>query len=61
MIVQQVQLSDIALLKISSNNFTPVKIGNSDEMEQGDGVIAIGSPYNFDFSVTFGRVEVIYG
>ena len=26
-------------------------------MEQGDGVIAIGSPYNFDFSVTFGIIS----
>lgn len=51
------ELSDIALLKISSDDFTPVKIGNSDNMEQGDGVIAIGSPYNFDFSVTFGIIS----
>tara|TARA_B100000214_G_scaffold165673_1_gene118831 strand:- start:5243 stop:6628 length:1386 start_codon:yes stop_codon:yes gene_type:complete len=51
------ELSDIALLKISSKNFIPVKIGDSDKMEQGDGVIAIGSPYNFDFSVTFGIIS----
>ena len=51
------ELSDIALLKISSENFSPVKIGDSDDMEQGDGVIAIGSPYNFDFSVTFGIIS----
>ena len=50
-------MRDIALLKISSDDFTPVKIGNSDNMEQGDGVIAIGSPYNFDFSVTFGIIS----
>ena len=51
------ELSDIALLKINSENFSPVKIGDSDDMEQGDGVIAIGSPYNFDFSVTFGIIS----
>tara|TARA_Y100001935_G_C17300772_1_gene509076 strand:- start:306 stop:1685 length:1380 start_codon:yes stop_codon:yes gene_type:complete len=51
------ELSDIALLKINSDNFSPVKIGDSDDMEQGDGVIAIGSPYNFDFSVTFGIIS----
>ena len=56
-IVGMDELSDIALLKISSDDFTPVKIGNSDNMEQGDGVIAIGSPYNFDFSVTFGIIS----
>ena len=51
------ELSDIALLKIESNGFAPVDIGDSDQVEQGDGVIAIGSPYNFDFSVTFGIIS----
>ena len=50
------ELSDIALLKISINNSSPVLIGNSDNVEQGDGVIAIGSPYNYDFSATFGII-----
>ena len=51
------ELSDIALLKIESNGFAPVVVGDSDQVEQGDGVIAIGSPYNFDFSVTFGIIS----
>ena len=51
------ELSDIALLKISINNSSPVLIGNSDNVEQGDGVIAIGSPYNYDFSATFGIIS----
>ena len=51
------ELSDIALLKISINNSFPVLIGNSDNVEQGDGVIAIGSPYNYDFSATFGIIS----
>ena len=38
------ELSDIALLKIESNGFAPVDVGDSDQVEQGDGVIAIGSP-----------------
>ena len=44
-------------MKIESNGFAPVVVGDSDQVEQGDGVIAIGSPYNFDFSVTFGIIS----
>ena len=51
------ELSDLALLKIESEDLNPVEIGDSDEVEQGDGVIAIGSPYNYDFSVTFGIIS----
>ncbi len=51
------ELSDIALLKIDEAGLDPVSLGNSDIVEQGDGVIAIGSPYNFDFSVTFGIIS----
>jgi serine protease Do len=51
------ELSDIALLKITDDEFIPVELGNSDIVEQGDGVIAIGSPYNYDFSVTFGIIS----
>ena len=56
-IVGMDELSDLALLKIESDDFDPVDIGNSDEVQQGDGVIAIGSPYNYDFSVTFGIIS----
>ena len=48
-IVGMDELSDLALLKIESKDLDPVELGNSDEVEQGDGVIAIGSPYNYDF------------
>ena len=51
------ELSDLALLRIESQDLDPVDIGDSDKVEQGDGVIAIGSPYNYDFSVTFGIIS----
>ena len=56
-IVGMDELSDLALLKIESKDLDPVEMGDSDEVEQGDGVIAIGSPYNYDFSVTFGIIS----
>tara|TARA_B100001057_G_scaffold95992_2_gene92479 strand:+ start:12645 stop:14015 length:1371 start_codon:yes stop_codon:yes gene_type:complete len=56
-IVGMDELSDLALLKIETEDLDPVELGNSDQVEQGDGVIAIGSPYNYDFSVTFGIIS----
>ncbi len=50
-------LSDLAVLKIKANNLPSVNIGNSDILKVGDWVVAIGSPYRFDFSVTAGIVS----
>ncbi len=37
-------MTDIAVLKITANNLIPVQIGNSDTVEVGDQVVAIGNP-----------------
>lgn len=50
-------LSDLAVLKIDGNNLKKVKIGDSDQLSVGDWVIAIGSPFSFDFSVTAGIIS----
>jgi serine protease Do len=49
--------SDIALLKIEAKDLPVVSIGNSDELQVGEWVLAIGSPFGFDFSVTAGIVS----
>ena len=49
--------TDIALLKIKSDDFPVVKIGSSDDMKVGEWVLAIGSPFGFDHSVTAGIVS----
>ncbi|MEM5527808.1 DegQ family serine endoprotease [Gammaproteobacteria bacterium AS21] len=49
--------SDVALLKIEAVNLPVVKIGQSEELEQGEWVLAIGSPFGFDHSVTAGIVS----
>lgn len=41
---------DIALLKITAENLRPIKIGNSDEIQKGNTVIAVGSPISNSFS-----------
>ena len=50
-------LSDLALLIIEGENLPQVKTGDSDELKVGDWVVAIGSPFSFDFSVTAGIVS----
>ncbi|MET4693997.1 DegQ family serine endoprotease [Endozoicomonas lisbonensis] len=50
--------SDLALLKIKVDRTLPVvKMGNSDEVRPGEWVAAIGSPFNFEYSITKGIVS----
>jgi serine protease Do len=49
--------SDIALIKIESANLPTLKMGNSSELKQGAWVVAIGSPFNFEQTVTAGIVS----
>lgn len=51
--------SDVALLKIEAKNLPVVKIGNSDKLMPGQWVLAIGSPFGFDHSVSVGVVSAI--
>ena len=50
-------LSDLAVLEVKGKNLPTVVVGDSDELRVGDWVIAIGSPFSFDFSVTAGIVS----
>ena len=49
--------SDVALIKIDADDLPTVKIGKSKELEVGEWVLAIGSPFGFDHSVTAGIVS----
>lgn len=49
--------SDMAVLKVDAADLPVVTIGNSDDLEVGEWVLAIGSPFGFDFSVTAGIVS----
>lgn len=49
--------ADIALLKIDAQDLPTVKLGKSDRLEVGEWVLAIGSPFGFDYSVTAGIVS----
>ena len=50
-------LSDLAVLEVEGKDLPAVNVGNSDKLNVGDWVIAIGSPFSFDFSVTAGIVS----
>ena len=49
--------SDVALLKIEATNLPTVELGKSKDLEVGEWVLAIGSPFGFDHSVTAGIVS----
>lgn len=51
--------SDIALLKIDASGLPAVRIGRSENVQVGEWVLAIGSPFGFDHSVTSGIVSAL--
>ncbi|MGE5167048.1 MAG: DegQ family serine endoprotease, partial [Deltaproteobacteria bacterium] len=51
--------SDVALLKVAASGLPTVAIGDSSKLRPGQWVVAIGSPFNFDHSVTHGIVSYV--
>jgi len=51
--------TDIALLKIDAERLTQIEAGNSDELEVGDSVVAIGNPFGLGQTVTSGIVSAL--
>lgn len=49
--------SDLAVLKVDADDLPAVRIGRSAELDVGEWVLAIGSPFGFDYSVTAGIVS----
>ncbi len=51
--------TDIALLKIDADHLPVVKIGDSTKLKVGEWVMAIGTPFGFDHSVSAGVVSAL--
>ena len=51
--------SEVALIKIDGNNFPVLPMGNSDNIEIGDWVIAIGNPFGLNETVTVGVISAV--
>jgi serine protease Do len=48
---------DLAVLKIDDANVKPLKLGDSDAVQAGDMVLAIGNPFGFEETVTEGIIS----
>lgn len=51
------EATDVAVLKIDAKNLPTVKLGDPSKLRPGEWVIAIGSPFGFENSVTAGIVS----
>jgi len=50
--------TDLAVIRVEGkHNLVPAKIGNSDAVQVGDWAVAIGSPFNFQETVTAGIIS----
>lgn len=54
--------NDIAILKISDTvdkKFSPVNLGNADELKVGQNIFAVGSPLGFEYTISEGIIAAI--
>jgi serine protease Do len=49
--------TDVAVMEISASGLVAAKLGDSDKMDIGDFVLAVGSPFGLSHSVTYGIIS----
>ncbi len=49
--------TDIAVMSVAASDLVAAEVGNSDTMEIGDFVLAVGSPFGLSHSVTYGIIS----
>lgn len=49
--------TDVAVIKVEADDLQPVQLGDSDSMEVGEWVLAIGSPFGLSYTATQGIVS----
>jgi serine protease Do len=56
-VIGEDKVSDVAVVKIAANNLPTVNLGNSNTLQVGQWVLAIGAPFGFENSATAGIVS----
>jgi serine protease Do len=58
-VITSAPFADVAIIQLESvpKNITPLKLGNSGEMEPGDEVFVIGAPYGISHSLSAGHIS----
>ena len=51
------QATDLALIRIAADKLTPLPLGNSDEVKQGQSIVVVGNPRGLKYSVVAGVVS----
>nr|WP_040577063.1 DegQ family serine endoprotease [Methylophaga lonarensis] len=51
--------SDVALLKVEATGLPTLQLGDSNDLKVGEWVLAIGSPFGFDYSATAGIISAL--
>jgi serine protease Do len=51
--------SDVAVIQVEANDLTPVALGDSDKLQVGEWVLAIGNPMGLSHTVTAGIVSAV--
>lgn len=52
--------SDLAVIKVEASGLTPIEIGSSEDVSVGEWVMAVGSPFGLEKSVSTGIVSALY-
>ncbi len=58
-VVGEDKSSDLAILKIKGSGYPILSFANSDQVEIGEWAIAIGAPFNWDYTLTVGVVSQV--
>jgi serine protease Do len=51
--------TDVAIVKIDASNLHPVQWGDSDKLQVGEFVLAVGNPYGLSHTVTMGIISAV--